>query len=78
MIWWSEYIADWNGISLLQSRGVLVSTTTLTSDVSGSWGYATGVSLNIAVKELIPIVIAAEMRGKQWCGLVVNCRCDNM
>ena len=93
MIWWSEYIADWNGISLLQSLGELVPTTTLTSDASGTWGCGAyweskwfqlawsdtvGVSSNIAVKELIPIVMAAAMWGKQWRGQVVNCRCDNM
>ena len=93
LIWWSEYIADWNGISLLQSLGELVPTTTLTSDASGTWGCGAyweskwfqlawsdtvGVSSNIAVKVLIPIVMAAAMWGKQWRGQVVNCRCDNM
>ena len=37
-----------------------------------------GVSSNIAVKELISVVMAAAMWGKQWRGQVVNCRCDSM
>lgn len=34
-------------------------------------------STNIAVKELIPIIITAALWGKEWQGKVINCRCDN-
>ena len=33
--------------------------------------------VNIATKELIPIVLAAAMWGKVWQGQVVCCCCDN-
>ena len=33
--------------------------------------------MNIATKELIPIIIAAAIWGRAWTGLVVCCRCDN-
>ena len=65
----------------------------LTSDASGSWGCGAywgskwfqlpwsdtecSVEVNIATKELIPIVIAAAIWGRAWTGLVVCCRCDN-
>ena len=64
------------------------------SDASGTWGCGAfweskwfqlawegtrcGVGVNIATKELIPIVMAVAMWGKFWNGQVVNCRCDNM
>ena len=81
---------DWNGVSLLVALGEQEPTVTLTS---GTWGYGafwnswwfqlawsdtacTG-EVNIAVKELIPIVMAAAMWGKAWEGQVVCCRCDN-
>ena len=93
LTWWSEYIADWNDTSLLQSLGELVLTATLTSDALGTWGCGAyweskwiqlawsdtvGVISNITVKELIPIVMEAAMWGKQWRDQVVNCRCDSM
>jgi len=65
----------------------------LTSDASGKWGcgawwnscwfhlawsdMACTEEVNIATKELIPIVIAAAMWGKNWEGQVVCCQCDN-
>ena len=32
---------------------------------------------SIAVKELVPIVMAAAIWGREWCGRVVRFRCDN-
>ena len=65
----------------------------LTSDASGSWGCgaywgsrwfqlpwsatACLIDINIATKELIPIVVAAALWGKMWSGQVVCSRCDN-
>ena len=70
-----------------------VSSVTVTSDASGSWGCGAFCSrqwfqltwsdtlcdptTNIAVKELIPIVIAAALWGGEWRGETVHCRCDN-
>ena len=33
--------------------------------------------LDIAVKELLPIIIAAAIWGKEWRGAQVTCHCDN-
>ena len=62
------------------------------SDASGSWGCGaywgqewfqvecagTSVeSASIAVKELLPLVIAVPLWGSRWKGATVMCRCDN-
>ena len=93
LAWWREFLAEWNGVSMLSALGDLQPSITLTSDASGSWGCgaywgsywfqlawsdtACCVGTNIATKELIPIVIAAAMWGQHWTGQVVCCRCDN-
>ena len=62
------------------------------SDASGSWGCgaywdekwfnlqwpAQFLSLNIATKELIPVVIAAVLFGSQWQGQLIQFTVDNM
>lgn len=66
-------------------------TVTLASDASGKWGCAAcwgrtwfqvhwtskSAAFGIAAKELIPIVIAAAIWGRQWHGRTVCCYCDN-
>ena len=65
----------------------------LTSDASGAWGRGgywgdkwiqlawedtqRSPSINITVKELVPIVTAAAVWGREWQGKVLGCRCDN-
>ena len=65
---------------------------TIVSDASGSWGCgaywdekwfklqwpAQFLSLNIAIKELIPVVIAAVLFGSQWQGQLIQFTVDNM
>ena len=93
LAWWHEFLTDWNGVSLLVALGEQEPTIILTSDASGRWGCgafwelgwfqlawsatACTEEVNIATKELIPIVLAAAMWGKAWEGQVVCCRCDN-
>ena len=93
LAWWHEFLTVWNGVSLLAVLGEQEPTITVTSDASGRWGCGAFWSshwfqlawtnttcteeVNIATKELIPIVMAAAMWGKAWGGLVVCCRCDN-
>lgn len=93
LAWWHEFLEQWNGVSLLTSLGEDIPSVVLTSDASGSWGCGafwntrwfqfawadSGYSpdVNIATKELVPIVMAAAIWGKYWVGLVVSCRCDN-
>ena len=63
----------------------------LTSDASGKWGYGAFYDthwfqlqwqeslqhMHITIKELIPIVLAAAIWGREWTGLTVQARCDN-
>ena len=92
ILWWHLFAADWNGISMLWDIGKLLPEFTILSDASGSWGcgaYWNGQwfhlqwpvylqSLNIPTKELIPVVIAAVLFGKQWQGHLVQFTVDNM
>ena len=85
------FVAQWNGIGLAPSVCVR-SMPPLYTDASGSWGC--GVSWNqhwfqlkwdersqslpITVKEMLPIVISAAIRGPQWrVAKQVACCCDN-
>lgn len=93
LAWWNEFLADWNGVSIIASLGEADPTVTLTSDASGKWGCGAFWSgnwfqlawqavpqarqWNIAIKELIPVVMAVAIWGGKWAGQVVRCRCDN-
>ena len=93
LAWWHEFLTEWNGVSLLSALGEQDPSVIVTSDASGGWGCgafwgskwfqlawdntACSKEVNIATKEMIPIVIAAAMWGKAWEGEVVCCRCDN-
>ena len=64
---------------------------TITSDTSGGWGCGawwghkwfelrwSGLIRDayITIKELVPIVLAAAVWGKEWQGQSVQARCDN-
>ena len=91
LMWWAAFVTHWNGTSLLinpnQAQQVA-----LISDASGSWGCGAWCStkwfqlqwdqhaspLQIAVKELIPIILAAAIWGQSWQGQRVTSHCDNM
>ena len=87
--WWATFLYSWNGVSMMSALGIQRHSATITSDASGSWGCeafdsqfqlswpVTWVPLHITVKELLPIVLAVAMRGHQWQGKLVRCRCDN-
>lgn len=88
--WWSLFVQDWNGIALLAEprQGP-----TVVADASGSWGcgaFITGTlewfqvqwppawqGINIAAKELLPIVMAMGLWGQAWKGTCVQLRSDN-
>lgn len=90
IMWWSAFIQDWNGIALFPG---LPSGPTIISDASGSWGcgaFCTAslnwfqlqwpphwASTNIAVKELLPIVISAAIWGSSWRGTIILFKSDN-
>ena len=86
MLWWRIFA---NGSSMIihgSSKGY-----SLFSDVSGSWGCGAWFNTkwfqlqwdertegaHIAIKEIIPIIIAAVLWGHQWKGGRVLAHCDN-
>ena len=85
--WWAE----WNGISVLPPPKPNI---TVLSDTSGSWGCGAFTvqagewlqlswpqgwgHVNIAVKELLPVVLAAAVWERQWAGQHVLFISDNM
>ena len=89
--WWSLFLKDWNGISFFPTfpQGI-----TVVSDASGKWGCGAFVKeslhwfqvqwpedwekVNIAVKELIPIVVSAAIWGKSWSRTRIKILSDNM
>ena len=93
LAWWHTFLIAWNGISLMTAVRKGEPQVMVTFDASGSWGCgafcvakwfqlawseATGpVATTIAVKKLIPILIAAAVWSREWQGKVVGCRCDN-
>ena len=89
-MWWKKFTEQWNGISLIprsESPSRIIET-----DASGSWGCGghwegkwfqwkwtdPAQESSIAQKELLPILLAMVIWGRQWEGQVVECRCDNM
>ena len=88
--WWAFLLREWNGVSLfpLESPSVHIF-----SDASGSYGCGAvaptygwfnlrwpqeWASVDIAVKELIPVVMAAGLWGPVWAGHHVQFHTDNM
>ena len=93
LAWWHTFLESWNGTSMLLPSKKASPDTRVVSDASGSWGcgaywgdkwfqlqwepsMAVG-NLSIALKELVPIIMAATAWGRYWRGLVVQCCSDN-
>ena len=88
--WWSTFVQQWNGVSLFPD---LPPGPSVISDASGSWGcgaYTTTShqwfqlqwppswsTIDIAVKELIPVVVSAALWGREWTGSLALFRSDN-
>ena len=91
ILWWHLFVEKWNGISMLWDTQRYLSDITVYSDASGSWGcgalwqlkwfnlpWSTHLqSCSIAVKELVPVVVAAALYGSQWRGKIVTFVVDN-
>ena len=89
--WWHQFIAEWNGISMLQAQKRETRDVVIASDASSRWGCGAFWGekwfqlkwsnllehAHITIKELIPIVLAAAIWGKEWQGLTIQARCDN-
>ena len=91
--WWTSLINSWNGRSLfLLPKWERAPDTLVSSDASGSIGFGAFNSneffackwpndfgsLNIATKEMIPIVIAAKIWGHHWERKRIIFQSDNM
>ena len=74
---------------MMRSVGVPHASAAITSDASGSWGCGAFSGpqwfmlqsyrdCHISAKELVPIVIAAVIWGKNWGGKTIRVWCDNM
>ena len=89
--WWCTFLESWNGISMLEDATNRSPDCHLFSDASGSLGCGawSGSSWfhylwpnefstrSIAVKELLPIVMACIVWGKAWRRKKVLAHCDN-
>ena len=90
LAWWRTFVSRWNGVSFLPPPSYLPQLV-ITSDASGSWGCGAwhrnawfqlewdcrSISLSIAEKELIPIILAGAAWGHLWHSRQVVCQCDN-
>ena len=90
LMWWSVFGSHWNGAALLTTPHT-ANLIIVTSDASGSWGCgawsgsawfqlqwdAATALKQIAIKEMIPIIIAAAIWGHSWKGSTVQALCDN-
>ena len=91
--WWHIFLASWNGTSLLRQDRLQSPDFSIWSDASGSWGCAAVwdsqwfqvawqnceefSEASIAAKEMLPILVAAAVWGRQWVGSTVLCNSDN-
>ena len=89
LLWWHLFLVRWNGISMLQAPPHAEEQ--IFSDAAGSYGcgvwwrthwfqlkWPDNNNLHsIAIKELVPIVIACILWGKQWSGKAIQVHCDN-
>ena len=90
--WWDCFLDTWNGVSCVHSLIPAPPDEVIYTDASGSWGCGAiwepqwlqrpwrdlweGVS--IAVKELLPIVLAVGVWGRYWIQKHILVLCDNM
>uniref|UniRef100_A0A1X7U7T0 Reverse transcriptase domain-containing protein n=1 Tax=Amphimedon queenslandica TaxID=400682 RepID=A0A1X7U7T0_AMPQE len=83
--WWQFLIHKWNGVIFLHPHRETVS---ISSDASGSWGYtspwwfqlpwpASMYQADIAVKELVPIILAVVTWSPLFNEAHLLCYCDN-
>ena len=90
LAWWQCFAQSWNGRSFLPTPQLLP-VHSIAPHASGQWACgawsrnmwfqvqwnSTTFELPIAVKELLPILIAGIVWGPSWYGHRVECLCDN-
>ena len=93
IIWWSLFLERWNGVSIIWSLHKMPVDSYISSDASGSWGCGAFYhdqwfnlawdscpaikEMHIAVKELLPVVIACAVWVESFRKKHIRCRCDN-
>ena len=91
LMWWSIFLNSWNGISMLQSHLDRKPDIHVFTDASGGWGCGATwnrdwfkapwskawLNVNIATKELVPIILAVAIWGDQWLAKHVQFHSDN-
>ena len=89
LMWWHCFLERWNGTSSHEARPP---SSEIFSDASGSWGCgalwesywfqapwaADWLDINIATKELVPVVIAVGIWGPRWSISQILIHTDNM
>ena len=93
LAWWHCFMVAWNGLGMMRSVAAnWLPQVTFVTDASGKWGCGAcwqrkwiqcewkGLWTDkcIAVKEMLPIVLAVAMWGHWWRGNQVMVLCDNM
>ena len=92
LAWWLAFSNRWNGVFFLQLSGSAEPSVVFYTDASGSWGCGAiwgsdwlqgqwplqWADMSIMIKELVPVLCAAAVRGHSWVGLHVLCYSDNM
>jgi len=90
--WWYLFAAHWNGIFMLWDSYTHQPGFTVFSNASGSWGCGAFWNTqwfylhwflhfwpqSIAVKELVPVIVAAALLGSQWIRYLIQFSVDNM
>ena len=90
--WWFQFCEQWNGVAMMRTGGAKQVSAEVISVASGNWGCGafTGkkwfalpwtdsyLDAHISAKELVPIVIAAVLWGKEWSGKTIRVWCDNI
>jgi hypothetical protein len=91
--WWQAFLEAWNHRAMMHLPGWGVAAEiTFASDASGHWGCGAAwgdqwlqwqwegewVERQIAIKEMVPVVVACAIWGKAWEYRTVRVQCDNM
>ena len=92
LTWWHTFLDRWNGVSLLAAHVHQPPAAVVFTDASGKWGcgatdgqewlqcpwHESWNDVNIATKELVPIIIAVGTWGPRWENQHILFRSDNM
>ena len=93
LMWWHMFLEAWNGIGIVQHQVEGPTNINVYTDASGGWGCGAWYGNQwlqlawpkckveewlIAVKEIIPIVLAGFLWGERWRGKLVLAHYDNL